>query len=137
MRLVILAGFLGSGKTTFALGIARAAQAQGLRVAPIVNERGEAGVDNQLVARLGIERDAHRHVRSLVLAAAGKPPPGGSDYFGGGGMPMFDGVASLWFADEVDLDAFRRYEAALRATGFVDPDLSFFVYAREIEILAV
>lgn len=55
MRLVILAGFLGSGKTTFALQIARAAQARGLSVALIVNERGEAGVDNQLVARLGFD----------------------------------------------------------------------------------
>ena len=55
MRVLVLAGFLGSGKTTVALQIARAAQAAGQRVALIVNERGEAGVDNQLVARLGFD----------------------------------------------------------------------------------
>ncbi len=53
MRVLILAGFLGSGKTTLALQVARAAQAAGQRAALIVNERGEAGVDNQLAARLG------------------------------------------------------------------------------------
>ena len=84
-----------------------------------------------------IGRDACGHVRSRVLPPTGAPPRGGSDYFGGGGMPVFDGVSSFWFADEVDLETFRGYEAALRATGFVDPDLSFFVYAREVEILAV
>jgi G3E family GTPase len=55
VRVVILAGFLGSGKTTVALQIARAAQARGRRVALIVNERGETGVDNQLAARLGFD----------------------------------------------------------------------------------
>ena len=55
MRVLVLAGFLGSGKTTVALQVARAAQAAGQRVALIVNERGEAGVDNQLVARLGFD----------------------------------------------------------------------------------
>ncbi|MCC7414372.1 MAG: hypothetical protein IT495_22345, partial [Gammaproteobacteria bacterium] len=42
-----------SGKTTLALQIAREAHARGLRVALIVNERGETGVDNQLATRLG------------------------------------------------------------------------------------
>ncbi|MCC7463210.1 MAG: hypothetical protein IT480_12195 [Gammaproteobacteria bacterium] len=55
MRVLVLAGFLGSGKTTLALQVARAAQAAGRRVALIVNERGEAGVDNQLAARLGFD----------------------------------------------------------------------------------
>ncbi|MFO1402496.1 MAG: GTP-binding protein [Steroidobacteraceae bacterium] len=52
---MVLAGFLGSGKTTVALQIARAARAAGQRVGLIVNERGEAGVDNQLAARLGFD----------------------------------------------------------------------------------
>lgn len=55
MRVLVLAGFLGSGKTTVALQVARAARAAGLRVALIVNERGEAGVDNQLAAALGFD----------------------------------------------------------------------------------
>jgi len=55
VRAILLAGFLGSGKTTVALQIARAAQARGRRVALIVNERGETGVDNQLAARLGFD----------------------------------------------------------------------------------
>jgi G3E family GTPase len=55
MRVLLLTGFLGSGKTTVALQLARAAQAAGQRVALIVNERGETGVDNQLAARLGFD----------------------------------------------------------------------------------
>lgn len=54
MHLLLVAGFLGSGKTTLILSIARAAQARGLRSAIIVNEIGEIGIDNQLMRQLDL-----------------------------------------------------------------------------------
>lgn len=53
MQLVLVAGFLGSGKTTFVLNLARVAAASGRRVAILVNEIGEVGIDDQLMRRLG------------------------------------------------------------------------------------
>ena len=80
------------------------------------------------------EGKLHGHIRSISQQPAGGGSGGGPDYFGGGDMPKFDGVASFWFAGEQDLEAFRRYETALGEQGFFDPDISFFVYAREVEI---
>ena len=45
MRLVVIAGFLGSGKTTAMLAFAGELSRAGRRVALIVNEIGEIGVD--------------------------------------------------------------------------------------------
>jgi hypothetical protein len=80
------------------------------------------------------EGKLHGHIRSISQQPAGGASAGGSEYFGGGDMPKFDGVASFWFAGEQDLEAFRRYETALGEQGFFDSDLSFFVYAREVDI---
>jgi G3E family GTPase len=52
MRLLLVTGFLGSGKTTLILALARAATEAGLRVAVVVNEVGEVGIDGS-VFRLG------------------------------------------------------------------------------------
>ena len=52
MRLLLIAGFLGSGKTTLILSLARRAATAKLRVAIIVNEVGEVGIDGS-VLRLG------------------------------------------------------------------------------------
>lgn len=54
MHLLLVTGFLGSGKTTLILGLARAAQARGRRAAMIVNEIGEIGIDNQLMRQLAL-----------------------------------------------------------------------------------
>jgi len=54
MRLVLVAGFLGSGKTTFSINLARAAVARGKRVAILVNEIGEIGMDDQLMRQLDL-----------------------------------------------------------------------------------
>ncbi len=80
------------------------------------------------------ESKLHGHTRSLSQQPAGGGSAAGTDYFGGGDMPKFDGVASFWLAGESDLETFRRYETALGKQGFFDSDLSFFVYAREVEI---
>ncbi len=52
MRLLLVTGFLGSGKTTLILTLARRATEAGLRVAVVVNEVGEVGIDGS-VLRMG------------------------------------------------------------------------------------
>ena len=52
MRLLLFAGFLGSGKTTLILALAREAALQCTRVCVLVNEVGEVGIDGE-VLRLG------------------------------------------------------------------------------------
>jgi len=84
-----------------------------------------------------LESKLQGHIRSLAQQPGGGASVGGSEYFGGGDMPKFDGVASFWFAGEQDLEVFRRYETALGKLGCFDSDLSFFVYAREVEIFDV
>lgn len=52
MRLLLFAGFLGSGKTTLILSVAMRAAASGLRICVVVNEVGEVGIDGE-VLRMG------------------------------------------------------------------------------------
>ncbi len=52
MRLLLFAGFLGSGKTTLILALAKRAALERLRVCVLVNEVGEVGIDGE-VLRLG------------------------------------------------------------------------------------
>jgi G3E family GTPase len=49
MRLLLVSGFLGSGKTTLVIRLSHAAIGAGERVAIIVNEIGEVGVDDQVL----------------------------------------------------------------------------------------
>ena len=51
MDLLLFSGFLGSGKTTLILALARELAAQGRRTAFVVNEVGEVGVDQAVLAR--------------------------------------------------------------------------------------
>lgn len=60
MRLLLFSGFLGSGKTTLIIRLAKALARDGKRVAVLVNEVGEIGIDNQLMRRLGLD------VRELI-----------------------------------------------------------------------
>jgi len=61
-------------------------------------------------------------------------------YFGAKDVPVYEGVASLWFDDVSSVGAFRAYERALmeinaRADAkFYDEAQSFFVYATEVLI---
>lgn len=54
MNLVLITGFLGSGKTTLASNLAKIGIQKGLRVAIVVNEIGEIGIDDQFMRRLGL-----------------------------------------------------------------------------------
>ena len=61
-------------------------------------------------------------------------------YFGAKDVPVYEGVASLWFDDAASVGAFRSYERALLAVNaepdaaFYVPAQSFFVYATEVPI---
>jgi EthD domain-containing protein len=61
-------------------------------------------------------------------------------YFGAKDVPIYEGVASLWFDDTASVGAFRAYERALLAVNaepeaaFYQPAQSFFVYATEVPI---
>jgi len=55
IRLLLFAGFLGSGKTTLILALARRAVASGLRVCVVVNEVGEVGIDGEALRLGGLE----------------------------------------------------------------------------------
>jgi G3E family GTPase len=54
MHLFLVAGFLGSGKTTLVIRLAKAAREAGRRVAILVNEVGEIGIDDQLLRQLSL-----------------------------------------------------------------------------------
>ncbi len=54
-RLLVVAGFLGSGKTTLVLEIARRLVAASRRVAIIENEIGDVGVDGAALAAEGLQ----------------------------------------------------------------------------------
>ena len=61
-------------------------------------------------------------------------------YFSAKDVPIYEGVASLWFDDVSSIGAFRAYERAQlainadTASAFYQPAQSFFVYATEIPI---
>jgi G3E family GTPase len=54
MHLLLFSGFLGSGKTSLLIPVAKLAVQSGRRVAIIVNEIGDIGIDNQLMGHLGL-----------------------------------------------------------------------------------
>lgn len=55
MRLIVVSGFLGSGKTSLVLDLARSlVQERGCRVAVVENEIGDQGVDDRLITASGI-----------------------------------------------------------------------------------
>jgi G3E family GTPase len=54
MNLLVVSGLLGSGKTTLILELAKAALKRSIKVALVVNEIGEIGIDNQFMKQLGM-----------------------------------------------------------------------------------
>jgi G3E family GTPase len=54
MYLLLFSGFLGSGKTSLVIPLAKAAAGSGHPTAVIVNEIGDIGIDNQLMRQLEI-----------------------------------------------------------------------------------
>jgi len=53
-HLLLFSGFLGSGKTTLVIRLAEFIIPKGVRVAILVNEIGEIGIDNQLMRQLDL-----------------------------------------------------------------------------------
>jgi G3E family GTPase len=54
MHLLLVTGFLGSGKTTFIINVTNQAIDSGLKTAIVVNEIGEIGIDDQMMRRLDL-----------------------------------------------------------------------------------
>ncbi|MGQ9675085.1 MAG: CobW family GTP-binding protein [Chloroflexota bacterium] len=54
MHLLLISGFLGSGKTTLIIRLAQVAGRNGSRVAVVVNEIGEIGIDDQVMRQVGL-----------------------------------------------------------------------------------
>ena len=54
MHLLLLSGSLGSGKTSLILPLSKAVLQSGCRVAIIVNEIGEIGIDNRVMRHLDL-----------------------------------------------------------------------------------
>jgi G3E family GTPase len=54
MRLIVISGFLGTGKTTLIVKAARQAVKQKMKVAILVNEIGDVGIDDQYMRKLGM-----------------------------------------------------------------------------------
>jgi G3E family GTPase len=50
VKTILISGFLGSGKTTLALELARLLKRDGVRTALVINEVGEVGIDADLFA---------------------------------------------------------------------------------------
>jgi len=55
MKIVIVSGFLGSGKTTSVIKLGKRLQKNGLSVSVIVNDIADVGVDGQFISRKGLE----------------------------------------------------------------------------------
>ena len=55
MKCMIIGGFLGSGKTTTIRKLIEYLGAQGQRIAIIVNEIGEVGIDGDTISEGGVE----------------------------------------------------------------------------------
>ncbi len=55
MRVIVIGGFLGSGKTSTIIRLGTELSAQGKKVAIIVNEIGEIGVDGDVISKYGLD----------------------------------------------------------------------------------
>lgn len=55
MRLLLVAGFLGSGKTAIIVALARHAASAGHRIAIVVNEVGDVGIDGSVLRMEDLE----------------------------------------------------------------------------------
>ena len=55
MHLLLVTGFLGSGKTTFIINLTKQVIASGMKPAILVNEIGEIGIDDQMMRQLDLD----------------------------------------------------------------------------------
>lgn len=54
MKILVIGGFLGSGKTTTVLRLGKELSEEGMKVAIIVNEIGEIGIDGDIISKYGL-----------------------------------------------------------------------------------
>ena len=74
MHLLTISGFLGSGKTTLIIKLAKAATQKGLRAAILVNEVGEIGIDDQLLRQL--DMNVYELLSGCICCTLAKDLPG-------------------------------------------------------------
>jgi EthD domain len=93
-------------------------------------------------ATKAILRERPRVAAAIGRCVCSQQLPAGNPllvYFGGKDMPVYEGVASLWFEEAGALGAFRAYQADLeernRQAPFFAPSESFFLMAREVPII--
>lgn len=55
MKILVIGGFLGSGKTTTIIRLGREFSEAGQKVAVIVNEIGEVGIDGDIISKYGLD----------------------------------------------------------------------------------
>lgn len=55
MRVIVIGGFLGSGKTSTVIRLGKEFSQQGKKVAVIVNEIGEIGIDGDVISKYGLD----------------------------------------------------------------------------------
>lgn len=55
MKVLVIGGFLGSGKTSTIIRLGKELSAQGNKVAVIVNEIGEIGIDGDVISKYGLD----------------------------------------------------------------------------------
>ena len=70
MNILCIAGFLGSGKTTVLLEVARAMAEGGATLAVIENEIGEVGIVPDQLARLKLARRSAGHARIVSVTSS-------------------------------------------------------------------
>lgn len=92
---------------------------------------------------LATQPDMAAALRKYVRSQPIQTPGEASTHFGVAKGPFYEGVASMWFADEAALPVFRAYEAELSrlnaesATPFIDFGQSFFLYTIEKTIFEI
>jgi len=76
-----------------------------------------------------------KEVRACVQSSLFPAPPQIREYFRSETGEAYDGVTSLWFDEGDVVPLFRKFQIAFERSGVIDPSRSFFVLAREVEIM--
>ena len=146
MDLLLFSGFLGSGKTTLILALARELAAQGRRTAFVVNEVGDVGVDQAVLrddgltvyeitagcicCQLGVDLVKtleqlvdQQHPETVIVEASGVATPDGVldalSYYHG---PAFSSTRSVGVLDPTRLEALLDVMTPLIESQVADVD---------------
>jgi G3E family GTPase len=68
VKLVQIAGYLGSGKTTLILALSKSLSEEGQKVAILVNDVGEVPVDGKVMQEYGLEPGGGQYAQDIEAA---------------------------------------------------------------------